>query len=420
MSDQDDTLLRYAKIYLKAGEINTARQYLERALISADDYETRCETNYWLSEISENPVEKRKYLEDVLAIDNTHARARRSLAILDGKLKPDEIINPDALPAPAMGTEKASAKRFTCSKCGGRMVFDGDGRTLTCEQCHTRQAPSGQVVEEEKDFFVAMASGAGHRKPVLTQAFHCHGCGAEFVLPPEVISATCAYCGSAHVVNLTKELIEPDAIIPMAFNQQGAAVRLVNWVKEQQIIPQGKVQAPRGVYLPIWTFDVIGTIPWNGLVYRNKKLVPVSGNYGLDRDDLAIPATRKLNDMLPRLLPEFNYKEAPVYDARYLSGWPAEVYEIAMSDASLKAREETVQYVRRDIILNNPNVQDLGYNTTNLSVTSFKLVLAPLWLTEYKLEGQRYRVLINGQTGTVHGETPKKGIMGWLNGLLGE
>jgi DNA-directed RNA polymerase subunit RPC12/RpoP len=420
MSDYDDTLLRHAKIYIKSGELKTARQYLERALISADDHETRCETYFWLSEISEDPVEKRKFLEEVLAIDNTHARARRSLAIIDGKLRPDEIINPDALPAPVAGTEKASARRFTCSKCGGRMVFDGDGRTLVCEQCHTRQSPSGQVLEDEKDFFVAMASGEGHRKPVSTQIFQCKGCGAEFVLPPEVISATCAYCGSAHIVNLTREVVQPDVIIPMAFNQHGAAVRLVRWVEKHEIKPQGKVQAPRGIYMPVWTFDILGNIPWNGVIYRNKQYVPVSGIYALDMDDFSVPASRKMPEMFAKVLPEYDYKEAPVYDPRYLAGWPAEIYEIAMSDASLKAREQAVQYVRSDIQTRNANVQNLNYNTTSIAITSFKLALVPFWLTKYMMDDQRYQVIINGQNGAVHGQTPKKGIMDWIENLFGE
>ena len=39
---------------------------------------------------------------------------------------------------------------------------------------------------------------------VNTGLFHCKGCGAEFILPPDVISTNCAYCDSPYVVSLEK------------------------------------------------------------------------------------------------------------------------------------------------------------------------------------------------------------------------
>ena len=62
------------------------------------------------------------------AHDLQHARARKSLAILDGKIKADPIIDPDKLPLAPEGLRSASAERFMCPKCGGRMSFAPDGR----------------------------------------------------------------------------------------------------------------------------------------------------------------------------------------------------------------------------------------------------------------------------------------------------
>ena len=52
-----------------------------------------------MSEVVESGDEKRKALENCLAHDLGHARARRALAVLDGILKADQIINPDKLPS---------------------------------------------------------------------------------------------------------------------------------------------------------------------------------------------------------------------------------------------------------------------------------------------------------------------------------
>jgi Flp pilus assembly protein TadD len=128
MTDYDNQLLRHAIIHARAGEFDIARAYLERALDLADDRETRVQANYWMSQIVTDPDEKRAFLEETLANEPTHPEARRALAIMDGKLKPEEIVNPDALPAISTEPQAAKADRFACPKCGGRMVFAPDGR----------------------------------------------------------------------------------------------------------------------------------------------------------------------------------------------------------------------------------------------------------------------------------------------------
>ena len=143
-----------------------------------------------------------------------------------GRQKQFPSNNPEALPAQSTETQRARADRFTCPKCGARMVFDGDGRTLICEHCARSQGLNNSAPEFEQDFILAMATGKGHRKPVAMKTFNCQGCGAQFLLPPEKISSVCAYCGSPHVVVGTQDLVEPDAIIPMAFDQHQAIRRI--------------------------------------------------------------------------------------------------------------------------------------------------------------------------------------------------
>ena len=421
MREYDNDMLRMGIIHYKAGEYPAARNYFERALMVADDHETRFLANLYLSRVLDDPQTKRHYLEDALAIDPANSEARRELAILDGKIKPAEIVDPDALPAQSAETKNVQADRFTCPKCGGRMVFDGDGRTLVCEYCARNQTLGNQTVEEEQDFIVAMATGKGHRKPVAMQTFHCQGCGADFILPPTTKSANCAYCASAHVIKGDpRQLVEPDAIIPMCFKQREAVRYLIEWVEKNEIKPQGKVQPPRGVYLPVWTFDIVGNIPWKGMIYRNKTYVEVSDVHPVLFNDVSIPAVNRLTDLVKRLLPKFDLQNAPVYDPRYLAGWPAEVYERTMSDASLDARQQVVQHIKRQINIQRSGITNLSYNTTNISILSFKLVFIPVWITEYMFENQRYNIIISGMDGSICGEKPETGIIDWLGNLFGK
>ncbi len=132
-TEYDNELLREGIIRYRAREFDSARNFIQRALDTADDQTTRAQANYFLSLLTDDPGRKRNYLEETLAIDLNHAEARRALAILDGRLNPAEIVDPDSLPARSDSRQPVQADRFTCPKCGGRMVFTPDGASLVCE-----------------------------------------------------------------------------------------------------------------------------------------------------------------------------------------------------------------------------------------------------------------------------------------------
>jgi hypothetical protein len=420
-SEYDNDLLREGIFHYKVKEFDTARAYIQRALENADDMQTRAQANYYLSLLSDDPVQKRKYLEETVAIDMTHAEARRTLAILDGKLKANDIVDPDKMPAPVSGAVTVQADRFTCPKCGGRMVYAPDGASLVCEYCNQNQRLSTTAVTGEKDFIVAMADGSGLRKPVAVQTFRCQGCGATFILAPNEISSTCAYCGSAHVVAQDKkqQMIEPDSILPMAFDQKQATSQLVHWVESMKITPQEQVQAPRGLYLPIWTFDIIGSIPWKGMIYRDKREVPVSGEEDVSFGDVRVLGSKKLAGLMVKTLPEFDLSRATAYDARFLVGWMADVYDLSMADASLDARQIAVEHMRTTVLQKFGQIQDLGYSTSDIMVSGFKLIFVPVWVTDIKTHDRSSRVLINGRTGSVHSDIPGRRLSSWLDNMLG-
>jgi hypothetical protein len=443
-TDYGKELLRSGIIDAKTGNRESARRYLDRAVYISNDHEVLAEAWFWMSEVLDDKVEKRKALENCLSHDLRHTRARRSLAILDGKLKADEIINPDKLPVAPPGLHDANAERFMCPKCGGRMSFAPDGQSLRCEYCSRNQKFTTQPgTAEEKDFLIAMATARGHGKPLNEQVFHCEGCGCEFILPPDQISSTCVYCGSPHVINWEseEELLAPDGIIPHAFNRDRAMKFLTEWVKAHQIKPEKQEGAgsprpylPRGVYLPLWTFDLGGeldyvgeTVDDNQIQFNSKmpKMMRVHDSYPVQVNDIPIPASRKLSAVFLRLIPTFELRGVKPYDPRYLANWPAEVYDISMAEASLDARAQTLSHYKRDL----PNLltptQLISTSSAKMSVDSFRLNLLPVWMTELPFGGREHLVLINGQNGMVASDLPEKkkdssGFTEWLKDLIEE
>ena len=443
--DYAQSLLRSGIIEAKAGQKDMARRYLDRAILQAGTHEVMCEGWFWMSQVIDDPTEKRKALENCLALDLYHSRARRELAILDGKLKREDIVDPNNLPPVSNELRNVSADRFMCPQCGGRMTFAPDGQTLTCDYCSSKQTletPNKEAAE--KDFIAAMATMRGHSKPERQQIFHCQGCGAEYILPPTRLSKVCAYCGSPHVIKLeeTRELFAPEGIIPHAINQKQAIKYLIQWVELNQVKPEKKVDAPRGLYLPVWTFDIGGYINYTGerteeddddeednnFFMRNikKRVVCVNENYPVMVDDMPIPASRKIAPRMAQLLPTYNIKAIKPYDARYLSNWPAEVYDIPMANASLDARSQAYKNIKRDLPEKLYPMRIISSSSANMMVESFKLVLLPIWMTSVSIEGNSNLILINGQTGATQNDPIKKvedkkssgGLLAWLENIL--
>jgi hypothetical protein len=436
--DYGKELLKSGIIEAKTGNQDAARRYLDRAVYISHDHDVLAEAWFWMSQVTEGAAEKRKDLENCLAHDLQHARARRLLAILDGKLKADELIDPDRLPPAPEGMRAADAERFMCPRCGGQMGFAPDGQTLHCEYCARKERFTYQPgTAAENDFLIAMATARGHGKPLHQQVVHCQGCGCEFILPPNQISTTCVYCASPHVVDWESEeqLLVPDGIIPHSFDGQRAAQILREWVASSGILPEGRIDLPRGVYLPLWTFDIGGGIDYVGetveegelqLHYRNRRKVRVSDCYPVQINDLPIPAARKLSGVFLKLIPGFELKAVKPYDPRYLASWPAEVYDIPMAEASLDARSQAYARYKRDLPNLLPPVNILTTSSAKMTVDSFRLTLVPVWVTELSFAGRQHLVLINGQNGNVESdlpETPDKpdrsgGLMDYLAGLL--
>jgi len=405
----------------KAKEADEARRYLERALNTEPDFDQKIEILWWLSEISTDPVEQRRLVEDILANQPTESRARRKIAILDGRLKPDKIVDPDRIPAPAAGELAVDANRFICPKCGGRMSFAPDGQSLTCEYCESRESlkRAGSADVAEQEFVSAMATAQGHQSPAAFQTFTCRGCSASFVLSASQITLTCPYCDSSYVVRQEEaaEFITPGGVVPFRINENQARQALAAWMRENLSDLDVHVARGSAIYLPAWTFDLTGNLAWRGYkpAKRGKPIEPISGTYPVLENDLLIPATRRLSQTCQAELAHFDLSTLVPFDERFLASWPAETYQLSAADASLEARRLALAKLQGElqISLDRP-VNDLTVSSSGLSVSTFRLVLLPVWLNHYTSGEKRYEVVINGYNGAVRAEKPAGSFARWL------
>ena len=153
-------------------------------------------------------------------------------------------------------------------------------------------------------------------------------------------------------------------------------------------------------------------------------MIEVHDNYPLLIHDVPIPASRKCSAQFVRLIPTFDLKTVQSYDPRYLSDWPAELYDIPMADASLDARSQTLSLVKRDLPSKAELIKLISTSSANMTINSFRLNFLPVWMTEIWLENRSHLVLISGQNDTVQSDmnikSDKPNIKEWLGDLLKE
>lgn len=461
---------------VKEADLDEAYHCLTRILRGDWNEDNRANAWLWLSQVVTDWAEKRHCLEQVLALKPANGLARQGLAVLDGRLHPEDIIDPDHLQGEVSDEpEEIDAEQFTCPHCTGHMNYTPDGRALLCEFCHYQQelgqgsepeATSGRVPQEsrfgrgkfEQEFIAALSTAKGHMQPTQMRSFFCHSCAVEFVLAPETISVTCPYCGAVYVTETadSHEIIPPHALIPFQTNEDGAKDALRGWFKQHDI-ERPRISPLIGIYLPAWTFDVGGEITWiqqdrpNDLIgvgfFQSPQFRPkgfyfpsapnsvrkhtdnysdgqpiINGAHLFFHDDIVIPASKKLSEALTKGFAEFDLSGLVAYDGRYLADWPAERYRIPLADASIIARKKAMKAIRKNahLFTHGQNIHDLRLNSSGLVVESFKHILLPMWVARYKVEGKVYEVAVNGQKGTVHGDRPQNGIGKLFSRLLGQ
>ena len=407
----------------KVGEKQLAYRYLERYLYQNPPVKEQIDAMYYLSMVSLTEAEQRDWIEKILSIDPTEGRARRQLAILNGELEPEKIIDPDRLPGQISQQVTANdLERFTCPQCGGRMTFAPDGQTLVCESCEVKslRGKSGNKIEET-NFFISLATGQGHSKAVNTQISLCAGCGAEFIIPEQQLSWQCPFCESNYAVaqKEEREILLPGAVIPFQISESQAFQTQLGWWSTKQDAGEGKFEALQGIYLPIWTFDIGGFIDWQLEIKENREWYPQSSTKAIFYDDIRVPATRKCPRLMKDLMNSFDFDAMVAFDYQYLVNWIAESYGVPAGDAAISARKVALEAERQYLKdVNFQPIRNLALNTSRVTVEQYKLVLVPVWSAMLVLGAERFPVMINGQNGKLFSTYQDEDKNNWLSKML--
>jgi len=319
-----------------------------------------------------------------------------------------------------------------CPDCAGVMEFDPKTGGLLCPFCgHTEKIKQNQKQDEkakELDFYSA-SQKQNCDWGVSKKTVVCQGCGAESIYDALEIASVCPFCGSNQVMEANdKDTMAPGGVVPFQVSDKEASELFRSWIKKKWFCPKlakesARAEAFKGVYFPYWTFDTQTSSEYTArygkdrTVHRNGKAevetdwYNTSGTYQEFIDDELVLASTTHDQSMLRGLEPFRSEDNKGYKPEYLAGFAAERYSVGLESAWEMAKKTIKRKLENNVSRkirqekHADRVQNVRLSTTYKNIT-FKYLLLPVWISNFKYQDKVYQFMVNGQTGKISGKTP--------------
>jgi Zn finger protein HypA/HybF involved in hydrogenase expression len=344
-------------------------------------------------------------------------------------------------PAPKQDVEKT--RTFKCRQCGGTISYSATQRQLTCPYCNSEQQIDAEAVgrrADEFEFTVETMEQARHGWGETRKELVCESCGSVVSVAKDVLTSTCAFCGSNRVLARDasgSDVLRPTSLIPFTIDKEHCQTQVRTWLGRGWMHPPElrEVRALEGligVYLPYWTFDTQTNADWKAEVgtertehYRDhngeSKTRTVidwhwrSGRVHVPIDDHLVSGTSKVSQIILGHIEPFNLSGLVEYDPGYLAGWQAKLYDVLLPKAWEIAKEEIRAITKHTCYKDtgSSHVRNMRM-TVDFGDERWRYILLPIYLASYPFEESTFQIMVNGQTGKVAGQKPIAWLRVWL------
>ncbi len=343
--------------------------------------------------------------------------------------------------APAPEEEPEETRTFKCRHCGGTISYSAAQQQLTCPYCsRTQELTAEEVGQAAAEFEFTLETmerqeyGWGEERRELV----CESCGATVAVAPDVLTSTCAFCGSnrVHARDVTGDLLRPTALVPFVVDRERIQAQVADWLGRGWMHPPElrNVRALReltGIYLPFWTFDARIRADWKAEVgtkrteryraggeWKTRTVIDWrwrSGRVHLPVDDHLVAGTAHVSRVILRKVAPFDLHGLVEYDPGYLAGWQAKAYDVQLQEAWGIAKEEMRKRAKRECHNDTGSSHVRNFRmTADFADERWRYVLLPVYLASYPFEDRTFQVMVNGQTGNVAGQKPVAWLRVWL------
>jgi len=364
----------------------------------------------------------------------------------DGNPEANKAVPADTNGGPSSAPGEFTARqRFECPSCGGAAEWSAAKQALVCPFCGTvapmqpETAAVGTVREIDLIEALRNIPESDRGWATATRSVKCQSCQAISVFKPERVAQNCDFCGSPALVPYDdiQAPIRPESVLPFKLSQGDVRERVRRWYQSRWFAPnrfksRAFTDTLHGLYLPYWTFDAQVAASWTAeagyYYYTTESYRDSKGNTqtrqvqhtrweyasgALDHffDDELVCASRGVPPALVKNIEPFPTAALVPYDPAYVSGWVVEQYQIDLVAAAAHSREAMDAKLRQLCAEQVPGDTQRNLQVdADYSAQTFKHVLLPVWLLTYQYGAKTFRVIVNGDTGTIAGKYPKSWI----------
>lgn len=323
---------------------------------------------------------------------------------------------------------------FKCPSCAATTGFAPKDGALVCAFCSWKQPiESAQRPDVGHDFTVEALRLAAHGWGVARRTLRCPDCGTERAVEAAAISTSCPFCAGSHVEVSDRddgEALRPSHVLPFRVRDSDLAGPVKGWLGQGWFHPSGLAELARvdrfvGVYVPYWVFEAHVAADFecevgheqmrtvtdaNGQVRTESETVWTwtKGQVAQTFSHVRIPGTARLSRvLLGRVDDAFDLAHLEPFDPRFLAGFEAQGYDIALPEAWEAGKAEIRDGARLLCEANagSAKIRNLSVAAA-LSDEAWRYALLPVWVTAYKFEGRTWQVMVDGTTGRVQGQKP--------------
>jgi hypothetical protein len=262
---------------------------------------------------------------------------------------------------------------------------------------------------------------------------NCESCGAQILIEPLMRTARCPYCDSPSVVDRPAAPERPDPVFTVGFavDRETAARAIRDWLRSKWFAPTelraARAESVQGIYLPTYLYSatadtmysaVVGEIYETTRVDLKKKGVrrvqeieyqELKGEHAVHLADVVVSASRGLPNSEIEAIEPFDLDELKRYAPGFIAGWISEEPSMTREECRVLAREEGVTRIDRLLrsFMPGDTLEKLKHHT-RFKNESIDLSLLPVWVFAIRRgdTSPPVRLLVNGQTGRVHGSAP--------------
>ena len=328
-------------------------------------------------------------------------------------------------------------KTYQCKGCGGHLLFDPETQNLKCEYC------KGEVeIFASKRGYNIKHKYTPTMKFVTSKdigsVFQCLSCNTRVASANDQPITRCPSCGNKRLKSIQETQLHPMNIIPFNITKNKASSIYQKWLATRKFSPNNlkkmaRLQKVSGLYAPIYLFDLDATTHYSAQGITERKTrdgdVRKSSTYINDTEHTEyLTYIRSANETMPssvlRGMGGFDNAGIVPYSNEYLLGLSGLGTDLTVQQSYADAIER-ISSLEQDNIKRRLNLKyddvDFFRASTKISNVDCGFLYVPVWANHYTYKGKDYHCYINGQTGKVHGSTPKSfwKIFGLVVGIIG-